>query len=92
MIEEKLFTIGKESLSLRVKAKPGARQDAVLGVRGATSLIASGKAITVDGSEGRVSLAPAVLRTETVQSKKVLWPAHSNEGLPAEIETQLSEN
>ena len=65
---------------------------AVLGVRGATSLIASGKAITVDGSEGRVSLAPAVLRTETVQSKKVLWPAHSNEGLPAEIETQLSEN
>jgi pyruvate,water dikinase len=38
---------------------------AVLGVRGATSLIASGEAITVNGAEGHVSPVRAALRPET---------------------------
>jgi len=38
---------------------------AVLGVRGATSLIASGDTLTVNGSTGRVGPAPAALRPES---------------------------
>jgi len=34
------FTVREGSVSLNVKAKPGARQDAVLGVRGAELLVA----------------------------------------------------
>jgi uncharacterized protein len=40
MIEEKLFTVGRDGISLRVKAKPGAHQDAVLGVRGGELVVA----------------------------------------------------
>jgi uncharacterized protein len=48
MIEEKLFTVGKDSVSLRVKAKPGARQDAVLGVRG-NELVVAVRAVAEKG-------------------------------------------
>jgi uncharacterized protein YggU (UPF0235/DUF167 family) len=40
MPEENFFTVQEKSVSLRVKAKPGARQDAVLGVRGSELLVA----------------------------------------------------
>jgi rifampicin phosphotransferase len=43
---------------------------AVLGVRGATSLIASGEVITVNGAEGRVSPAPAARRLDTAEAKE----------------------
>jgi pyruvate,water dikinase len=64
---------------------------AVLGVRGATSLIASGDAITVDGGAGRVSLASAALRPESTAPRKVRQPARPTEDLPDELQTQMSE-
>jgi uncharacterized protein len=39
MPEESFFSSQGDHLTLRVKAKPGARQDAVLGVRGAELLV-----------------------------------------------------
>lgn len=65
---------------------------AVLGVRGATSLIASGDAITVNGTEGHVSHALVALRPETEEPTKARQAARPTEGLPAELETQLSES
>lgn len=61
---------------------------AVLGVRGATSLIASGDTITVHGAEGRVS--PAFL-PQAPEPKKTRHPARPNKGPAGELETQLSE-
>jgi uncharacterized protein len=40
MTAGRLFTVSKDSISLRVKAKPGARQDAVLGVHGGELVVA----------------------------------------------------
>jgi uncharacterized protein len=39
MGESNFYTVHGDTLTLRVKAKPGARQDAVLGVRGAELLV-----------------------------------------------------
>jgi uncharacterized protein len=36
---DRFYTVGAQGITLRVKAKPGARQDAVLGVRGAELLV-----------------------------------------------------
>jgi pyruvate,water dikinase len=61
---------------------------AVLGVRGATSLIASGDTITVHGAEGRVS--PAFV-PQAPESNKTRNATRPNKGLAGELETQLSE-
>ncbi len=40
MTEENVYSVQATSISLRVKAKPGARQDAILGVRGSELVVA----------------------------------------------------
>jgi uncharacterized protein len=40
MIEEKLYSITSDGISLRVKARPGASKDAVIGVRGTELMVA----------------------------------------------------
>jgi uncharacterized protein len=40
MTMEKLFSLTSDGISLRIKAKPGAREDAVLGVRGSELVVA----------------------------------------------------
>lgn len=38
-MNDRFYTVGAHAVTVRVKAKPGARQDAVLGVRGAELLV-----------------------------------------------------
>jgi rifampicin phosphotransferase len=64
---------------------------AVLGVRGATSLIASGEAITVNGSQGHVGPAAAAPRPAAGEPKTRREPARPAAGLADELETLVSE-
>ncbi|WP_420475536.1 PEP/pyruvate-binding domain-containing protein [Noviherbaspirillum sp. ST9] len=54
---------------------------AVLGVRGATSLIATGDAITVNGTEGRVRPAPASLRPGVGDTEESASTCGTEQGL-----------
>jgi pyruvate,water dikinase len=60
---------------------------AVLGLRGATSLIASGDTITVHGGEGRVALA---CLSPTQEPRKPREPARPDQFRPVDLQTQLS--